>query len=138
MKAIFYEKYGQPDVLGLREVDVPVVKDDEVLVRVRAASINSWDWDLVRGTPLVIRLWGVLKPRVFQAMFLGALVSLFGSKKMGVLGLKPNRNLATLNELFEAGKVAPVIDKHYPLSDAPETMRHFAEGHFRGKIVITI
>ena len=62
MKAIFYEKYGQPDVLGLREVDMPPVKDDEVLVWVRAASINSRDWDLLWGTPLVIRLWGFLKP----------------------------------------------------------------------------
>ena len=44
MKAIVCDKYGAPDVLELREVDKPVVKDDEVLVRVHATSVNPADW----------------------------------------------------------------------------------------------
>jgi len=63
MKAIVYERYGEPDVLTLREIPVPVPRDNQVLVRVFAASINSWDWDMIRGEPWIVRMWGLLKPR---------------------------------------------------------------------------
>ena len=49
MKAIVLTKYGPPDVLELKEVEKPVPKDDEVLIKVHAASVNDWDWCLVRG-----------------------------------------------------------------------------------------
>jgi NADPH:quinone reductase-like Zn-dependent oxidoreductase len=63
MKAIVYHNYGSPDVLALQDIQKPTPKDDEVLINVRAASINSWDWDLVRGEPFIIRLWGLQKPK---------------------------------------------------------------------------
>ena len=56
MKAIVQTSYGSPDVLQLKDVDKPVVKDDEVLVRVRAAAVNIGDWHLLRGVPYVMRL----------------------------------------------------------------------------------
>jgi len=322
MKAIVYDKYGSPDVLELQEVDKPVVKDDEILVKVHAASVNAWDWDLLRGTPLVNRLgggllkpkkikilgcdiagrveavartvklfkpgdevfgdisgcgWGgfaeyvcarenalALKPsgmtfdeaaavrqaaglalqglrykgqiqpgqkvlingagggagtfavqiaksfgaevtgvdstskldmlrsigadhvidytqedftqngqrydrivdmaahhstfdyeralspkgiygviggstpRILQTVFLGSWISLIGSKKMGLVLHKPNKDLAFMIELFEAGKVIPVIDRRCPLSEVPEALQYFGEGHARGKVVITV
>ncbi|PYQ07669.1 MAG: NAD(P)-dependent alcohol dehydrogenase [Acidobacteria bacterium] len=58
MKAIVQERYGTPDDLELREVDQPVVGDDEVLVRVRAASIHPDVWHVVSGRPYVLRLMG--------------------------------------------------------------------------------
>jgi NADPH:quinone reductase-like Zn-dependent oxidoreductase len=58
MKAIIQEKYGSPDDLEFREVDKPVVGDDEVLVRVRAASIHPDVWHVVSGQPYVLRLLG--------------------------------------------------------------------------------
>jgi NADPH:quinone reductase-like Zn-dependent oxidoreductase len=61
MKAIVYQKYGFPDVLQLKEVEKPTPKDNEVLVKVHAASVNSWNWDLLRGTPFLVRLGGLLK-----------------------------------------------------------------------------
>lgn len=75
---------------------------------------------------------------VFQVMFLGPLLSLTGKKKMRVLALSQNKDMPRLNELFEAGKVVPVIDKNYPLSETAEAFRYFGEGHARGKIVITV
>ena len=323
MKAIVYTKYGPPDVLQLKEVEKPTPKDNEVLVKVHAASVNSWDWGLLRGTPFVNRLIvsGLFKPkykilgcdiagqvegvgknvkqfqpgdevfgdltecgfgafaeyvcapenalalkpasmtfeeaaavpqagllalqglrdkgkiqpgqkvlingagggagtfavqiakyfgaevtgvdstgklgmlrsigadhvidytqedftkngqrydlildvvtyrsifdykrvlspkgiyvmlgggswaRVFQTMFLGPLISITGSKKMRILMHKPNKDLAFMSELFEAGKVVPVIDRSYPLSEVAEALRYFGEGHVRGKVVITV
>ncbi|MCH8021957.1 NAD(P)-dependent alcohol dehydrogenase, partial [candidate division KSB1 bacterium] len=65
MKAMVYHKYGSPDVLELQEVERPTPKDNEVLVKVHAASVNSWDWDLLRGKPFVNRLlFGLLKPKI--------------------------------------------------------------------------
>jgi NADPH:quinone reductase-like Zn-dependent oxidoreductase len=64
MKAIVQDRYGSPDVLRLRDVDKPVVKDGEVLVRVHAAAVNIGDWHLLRGIPYIMRMaFGLLKPR---------------------------------------------------------------------------
>ena len=321
MKAIVFTKYGQPDVLKLEEVESPIPKDDEVLVKVYASSINSWDWELLRGTPFANRMmFGLLKPkikilgvdiagrveavgskvkqfqpgddvfgdlcecgwggfaeyvcarenalalkpdsmtfeeaaampqaailalhslrykrqvqagqkvlingagggagsfnvqmakilgaevtgvdsmikldmmrsigadhvidytkedftkngqhydliidhaahhsifdyknslshkgiyamvggssaRIFQVMVLGPLISMFGNKKMGIMMHKPNKDLAYVSALFEAGKVIPVIDRRYPLSEVAEALRYFGEGNAKGKVVITV
>jgi NADPH:quinone reductase-like Zn-dependent oxidoreductase len=65
MKAIVYTEYGPPDVLNLEEVQKPVPKDDEVLVKVHAASANAADWHLMRADPFLVRLmgFGLLKPK---------------------------------------------------------------------------
>jgi NADPH:quinone reductase-like Zn-dependent oxidoreductase len=64
MKAIVQTRYGSPDVLQLKDIDKPVVKDDEVLVRVHAAAVNIGDWHLLRGMPYAMRMaFGLLKPR---------------------------------------------------------------------------
>ncbi len=73
-----------------------------------------------------------------QVMFLGLLISMTGSKKMGLLMHKPNKDLAFMKELLEAGKVVPVIDRRYPLREVAEALRYFGEGHARGKVVITL
>jgi Alcohol dehydrogenase GroES-like domain len=64
MKAIVQSRYGSPDLLRLEEIAKPGVKDDEVLVRVRAAAVNIGDWHLLRGVPYVMRLvFGLTGPR---------------------------------------------------------------------------
>ncbi len=82
MKAIIYHKYGNPEELQLSEIEKPVPKDHEVLVKVHAASVNSWDWDLLRGKPYGYRLFfGLFKPRysVIGSDIAGTVVEL-GSK----------------------------------------------------------
>jgi len=65
MKAVVMEGYGTPDVLELRDVAKPTPKAGEVLVRVYAASINDWDWGMLRGAPFVVRILnGLFTPRV--------------------------------------------------------------------------
>jgi NADPH:quinone reductase-like Zn-dependent oxidoreductase len=64
MKAITYHRYGSPDVLEFQEIDTPVVKDDDVLIRVRAVAANPRDWHFMRGLPYVIRpQFGLRRPR---------------------------------------------------------------------------
>ncbi|MBA2313394.1 MAG: hypothetical protein H0V97_11440 [Actinobacteria bacterium] len=64
MKAIVHDEYGSPDVLELRDIDKPSLKEDEVLVRVHAAGVNAADWHLLRGAPYVMRLmFGLRKPK---------------------------------------------------------------------------
>jgi len=320
MKAIVYTRYGTPDVLELKEVDKPVPKDDEVLVKVHAASINDWDWQLLQGIPFVNRMingllrpkkqilgsdiagrieavgkkvrhfrtgdevygdlngvWGgfaeyvcarentlarkpagmtfaeaaaipqaamlavqglcdigkirsgqkllingagggvgtfgvqiaklygvhvtgvdspgkldllrkmgfdqvidytkedftqnelrydlildvktnrsifdyarALSPtgmyvtvggstlRILQALFLGPLISLITQKNVRIVFLKPNKDLGYMNDLFEAGKVKPVIDGPYALDEVPEAFWLFVEGSHKGKVVITV
>jgi NADPH:quinone reductase-like Zn-dependent oxidoreductase len=65
MKAIIFKEYGLPNDLEIGEVSKPIPNDEEVLVRIHSASINDWDWGLVRGKPFVIRLFfGLKKPRI--------------------------------------------------------------------------
>lgn len=320
MKAIVYDRYGSPDVLRLAEIAEPEVGDDGVLVSVRAASVNSWDWDLVTGTPVAFRLWGLFRPkhkvpgadiagrveavgknvtrfrpgdevfgdlcqcgwggfaeyarategalerkpagmtfeqaaalpqagamalqglrdegairpaqkllingagggvgtfaiqiakafgaevtgvdraekletmtsvgadrvidytredfttkgetydlildaaahrsmfdyaralspggtyvmlggsvgRIAQLLVLGSWLSRGGQTRMRLMAAKANHGLAVLGELFEAGKVRPVIDRCYPLAEVPDAFRYFGEGRVRGKVVITL
>jgi len=77
--------------------------------------------------------------RIFQAMILAPLLSLIGTKKTCFFIANINRkDLVFLKELLEAGKVVPVIDRRYPLSDAAEALRYLEERHAQGKIVLTI
>jgi NADPH:quinone reductase-like Zn-dependent oxidoreductase len=69
----------------------------------------------------------------------GQVLSRFVRHRLLVLTAKQSReNLATLRDLVESGKVAPVIDRTYPLSEAPEAIRYLEVEHARAKVVITV
>jgi len=65
MRAIVYEEYGSPDVLNFQEVEKPAPMEDEVLVKVHAASVNAADWHMMRADPPLVRLmgFGLLRPK---------------------------------------------------------------------------
>lgn len=63
MRAIVYDEYGPPHVLRLEDVPIPSLGDDDVLVRVRASSVNDYDWHLLTGRPLINRIGGLRSPK---------------------------------------------------------------------------
>jgi NADPH:quinone reductase-like Zn-dependent oxidoreductase len=76
----------------------------------------------------------------FQALLLGPLISSTTGKKLSSIGMaKPDKkDFLFMNELLEAGKIVPVVDRCYPLSEVPEALRYYGEGHAQGKVVITV
>jgi len=77
--------------------------------------------------------------QMLQAMTLGPLMSITGSKKLGYVSMKQNKeDLVSVKELLESGEITPVIDRTYPLSEIPEAIRYLEEGHAKGKVVITV
>jgi NADPH:quinone reductase-like Zn-dependent oxidoreductase len=77
-------------------------------------------------------------PRLLQLLAFKPYISLRSGKAMRLVRLKPNKDLEYMKELYDAGKVRPVIDGSRKLSEVPEALRHFAAGRHIGKIVITV
>jgi NADPH:quinone reductase-like Zn-dependent oxidoreductase len=86
----------------------------------------------------------VLNPRGIYVLAGGSVLrilqtALTGNEKMHNFQARPNqRDLVLMTELLEAGKVVPVIDRHYPFNEVAEAVRYYGEGHARGKVIITI
>jgi NADPH:quinone reductase-like Zn-dependent oxidoreductase len=104
------------------------------------ASRSIFDYKRALSPKGIFVMVGGSGAAILQAFVLGPLISMTGSKKMGIVMWKPNNqeDLAILEELFEAGKVVPVIDARFPLSEVPEAMRYLEGGHAKGKVVITV
>jgi NADPH:quinone reductase-like Zn-dependent oxidoreductase len=82
---------------------------------------------------------GGTKAQLFQAMLLGPWISMAGGKRMGGVSAKVDqKDLVYIKGLLEAGKIKPVIDRRYLLSEVPEALRYLGEGHALGKVVITL
>jgi NADPH:quinone reductase-like Zn-dependent oxidoreductase len=76
---------------------------------------------------------------MLQALLFGPWIRRTTGKNIRILAVQPNRDdLIFITELYEAGKLAPVIDRSYPLSEVPEALRYLGEGRAKGKVVITV
>jgi NADPH:quinone reductase-like Zn-dependent oxidoreductase len=108
MKAICFDRYGSPDVLEFRDVETPAIGDDELLVRVRAASVNPLDWHFMRGMPYVVRLMaGMSRPKA-SARKLGAdMAGLVEAVGRNVTSFSPGD--AVFGGLEERGTLAEYI-----------------------------
>jgi NADPH:quinone reductase-like Zn-dependent oxidoreductase len=104
------------------------------------ASRSIFDYKRALSPTGIFVMVGGSGAAILQAFILGPLISMTGSQKMGIVMWKPNNqeDLAILEALFEAGKVAPVIDRYYSLSEIPEALRYLEGGHAKGKVIITV
>lgn len=116
-------------------------------------SGQRWDWIVdVIGNRSIFNIRRALRPggvylmvggptgRILQALVVGPLISLAGSRRMGLsLGWRPfaRDDVATLVAMIDAGTLVPVIDRTYPLDGVPDALRYLEEGRARGKVVIT-
>jgi NADPH:quinone reductase-like Zn-dependent oxidoreductase len=76
---------------------------------------------------------------LFQILLLGPWISRTTGRNIRLLAVQPNRNdMLHITELCESGKIVPVIDRRYPLSEVPEALRYVGEGRAKGKVVITV
>jgi NADPH:quinone reductase-like Zn-dependent oxidoreductase len=141
-------------VCGTRNVDmVRSIGADHVLDYTRDDfSRNGQRYDLIlaaNGYRSIFEYRRALKPngtyvvvggfagQIVQGMLIAPLLSMFGKKKMLGMMTRPNQeDLVFMKDLIEEGKVVPVIDRCYPLSEVAEAMKYAIEGHIRGKIVI--
>ena len=126
---------------------IDYTKEDFTQNRVRYDLIFA-----VNGNHPLSAYWRALNPRgiyvcaggavsqIFQAMFLGSLISKKNGKKMGFMGIAKysQKDLVYIKELLESGKVTPVIEKSLPLCEVPVGLRYLAEGHAKGKVVFQI
>ncbi|MGK7911937.1 MAG: NAD(P)-dependent alcohol dehydrogenase [Synechococcus sp.] len=81
---------------------------------------------------------GGFTPQLFQPLLLGPLIGMVGKKRAQIVTLKPNQNLEFFNDLFEAGKIAPIVDGPYSFEDIPKAIQYFGEGKHKGKVVISL
>jgi len=109
---------------------------DLILATAGYRSIFDYKRALAPGGHYVVT--GGEMAQIFQPMLLGPLAS-SGGRTMTNLSMKSDKeDLAYVKELIEAGKVKPLIDKSYPLSELPEAFQYYAEGRSRGKVVVTM
>ena len=119
MKAIRYDRYGPPDVLELADVDMPEIGGDEMLVRVRAASVNPLDWHLMRGKPYLVRMMtGLSRPRASAARLGADMAGSVEAVGANVTGFRPGdevfgglENRGTLAEYISIRQDGPVLTK---------------------------
>jgi NADPH:quinone reductase-like Zn-dependent oxidoreductase len=102
-------------------------------------SVSAYKRALNPGGTCVVAGFTSL-PRLFEHMLLGPLRSKIGDKKVGLMGTAQikQKDLVSLRELLEAGKITPVIDIRYPLHETAEAIRYLEEKHARGKVIITV
>jgi NADPH:quinone reductase-like Zn-dependent oxidoreductase len=119
MKAIRFDRYGPPEVLELRDVDMPAVGDDELLVRVRAASVNPLDWHFMRGSPYVVRMMaGLSRPRAGVGQLGADMAGSVEAVGKNVTGFRPGDEVfggtgdrGTLGEYLSIGQDGAVLAK---------------------------
>jgi NADPH:quinone reductase-like Zn-dependent oxidoreductase len=76
--------------------------------------------------------------RLFLTFVFGPLISLITGKSLRIVALKPNKDLKYMNELFNSGKIKPVMEEPFTLHEVPEAFRLFGKGEHKGKVIITV
>ena len=111
---------------------------DKILDVIAHRSVSDYKRALKPGG-IFSMIGGSMGLLLLQMMVTAPILSWFSNKKIGIMGYRVNRkDLEFLNQLFEEGKVIPVIDKCFALADVPDAFRYFISGTFKGKIVISI
>ena len=130
---------GADQVIDYTQEDFTQNEQSYDLILAAAGYRSIFDYKRALSPKGIYVSTGGSMAQTFQAMLLGPWISMTGSKKMGAMLARQNqKDLVFMKELLEAGKVVPVIDRRYPLSEVAEAVRYYGEGHAQGKVVITV
>jgi hypothetical protein len=137
MKAVVRSRYGPPGVLRLMDVETPAPRDNEVLVKVRAVSLNASDWEALRGKPLYARIMGPFRPRyhILGPTSPGRLRRRAATRRSSSRA----RTCSPTSWVRWAGSRSTCACRRAPgLSEVPEALRYLGEGHAKGKVVVIV
>jgi NADPH:quinone reductase-like Zn-dependent oxidoreductase len=139
-KLDFLRKLGADHVIDYTKEDYTKSGKLYDLVVDVAAHHSVFDHKRVLKPDGIFVVVGGARSSIFQTIFLGPLITMGEEKKMGLNPLKTDnkKDMEFLIKLYEDGKVKPVIDKRYSLSEVPEAYRYLEEGHAQGKLVVTM
>jgi len=129
---------GADHVLDYTKADFAAIGQRYDLIVAANGDRSIWDYKRALTADGAYAMTGGSNRQLVDALLFGPLLSV-GRQKLGNLLMKPNQaDLLFLKELCEAGKVRPMIDRRFPLSDVPAAVRYVEDGRARGKVVITI
>jgi NADPH:quinone reductase-like Zn-dependent oxidoreductase len=127
---------GADHVIDYTQEDFAAGEQRYDLILATAGYRSIFDYKRALAPEGTYVMTGGAMAQIFQAM-LGPLVAMGSGKKMLNLSHQAKQeDLAFMTELIEAGKVAPVVDRSYPLSEVPQALAYYGQGHARGKVVI--
>ena len=129
---------GADHVLDYTKDDFAALGQKYDLIVASNGDRSIWDYKRALGANGTYVMTGGSNRQLTDALLFGPLLST-GRQKLGNLLVKPNQaDLLVLKELCEAGKVKPMIDRRFLLSEVPAAIRYVEDGHARGKVVITV
>jgi NADPH:quinone reductase-like Zn-dependent oxidoreductase len=129
---------GADHVLDYTKDDFAVLGQRYDLILAANGDRSIWDYKRALTADGAYVMTGGSNRQLSDALLFGPLLSI-GRQKLGNVLVRPNRaDLLFLKELCEAGKVRPMIDRRFPLSEVPAAVGYVEDGHARGKVVITI
>jgi len=131
---------GADQVIDYKQQDYTRSGKQYDLILDVAAYRSVFDYSRALAPDGIFMIVGGSVRTLLQVVILGALISRFGNKRLGINAWQPNKreDLAFLAELFEAGQVVPVIDRRYALDEVPDAFRYLGEGRALGKLVVVM
>ena len=129
---------GADHVIDYRQEDFTKGSPRYDLILDTKTSRSPWAYARALNPGGIYATVGGSIPRLLQTLLLRPLISRLSRKHIGIVILKPNKDLRYLSELFESGKLRPVIEGPYKLADIAEAFRLFGAAKHKGKIVVTV
>lgn len=129
---------GADHVIDYKKEDFTQNGNKYDLILDLVASHSIFDYQRALAPNGVYGMVGGHMKHIFSTLILGGLISLWGNKKLKIIGVISNEKLDYIVELIETGKIKAIIDKRYALNQVPEAMKYQSQGYAKGKVVINI